>query len=324
MSLRAALLVAAAALGVAASSTLAGGGVWGAFAASTASAGNTITSAADFVAPKSSPTTIAKSAGGTPGFIKKGGTYFVYANVTDSGNPASGVAGVTADVSAITSGATAVALSAGSFTVNGETFNRRSASLTAGSTLAEGALGYSLALTDLAGNSATESGLTVTVDNKVPTATDVQTANGSTTAGLAQLGDTITFTYSEPPDPNSILAGWTGASANVVVRLTNATNDTVTVFNSTNTTQLNLGSVSLGRSDYTTANLTFGATGTASKIVLSGNSVVVTLGTQSAAATTAAATGTMVWTPSASATDRAGNAASTTTATETGAADKEF
>jgi hypothetical protein len=318
------LLVAALAVALTAAGALGAVPVWGAFAASATSVGNTITAAADFTAPESSLTEIAKSAGGTPAFLKKGGAYFVYANVADSGNPASGVATVTANVSAITAGSTAVPLSAGTFTVDGETFNRRSASLSAGSALAEGALGYSLTMADAAGNSQTESGLSVTVDNKAPTATDVQAANGSTTVGLAQQGDTITFTYSEPPDPNSILAGWTGAATGVVVRLNNATNDTVTVFNAANTTQLNLGSVNLGRSDYTTTNRTFGASGTASSMVLSGSSVTIALGTQSGAASTAAGTGTMVWTPSSSATDRAGNAASTATASETGAADKEF
>ena len=57
---------------------------------------------------------------------------------------------------------------------------------------------------------------------------------------------------------------------------------------------------------------------------MSGNTITITLGTQSAAATTAAATGTMSWTPSASATDPAGNATATTAVTESGTADKEF
>ena len=70
--------------------------------------------------------------GGVGGFIKKGGTYYVYANVTDTGNPASGVSTVNANVSAITSGSTAATLTAGTFTVDGVSYNRRSASLTAG------------------------------------------------------------------------------------------------------------------------------------------------------------------------------------------------
>jgi hypothetical protein len=319
------LFAAGLALALGLTSLLAGGAVWGGFSSKNASsAANTITAAADFRAPTSTATAIAKTAGGVPGFIRKSGTYYVYANVADTGNPASGVSTVTANVTTITSGQTVAALSAGAFSVNGVSYNRRTAALTADSTLAAGTATFSLTMIDVAGNSRTESALTVTVDNTPPTASDIQTANGSTTVGLAQIGDKITYTYSEPVEPESILAGWTGASTSVVVRLTNAANDTATTFNASNGTQLPMGSINLGRSDYVTANITFGATGTASTMVLSGNQVIVTLGTQSAAATTAAGTGTMVWTPSATATDRAGNATSTPAATESGAADKEF
>lgn len=321
-----ALSVTALALAVGLASALAAGPVWGAFSSKAAVTGSSsITAAADFRAPEATATVIAKTTGGRGGYIKKSGTYYIYANVTDSGSPASGVSTVKANVGTITSGQTAVTLSAGTFTVDGVSYNRRSASLTAGSGIVAGLLGYSLTLTDVAGNSQTESGFSVTVDNTVPAAADIQTANGGAIAGRADIGDKITFTYSEEPDPNSILAGWSGAATNVVVRLNQVTaNDTVTIYNSTNATLLPLGTINLGRTDYTTANRTFGATGTASTMELSGNQVFVTLGTQSGAATTAAATGSMIWTPSATVTDPAGNATSTTTKTESGAADKEF
>ena len=301
--------------------------VWGNFTATVPSAGNSITAAKDFRAPTASAATIGKSAGGATGYIKKGGTYYVYANVSDSGNPASGISTVTANVDAITSGSTAVALSAGSFTAGGVTYNRRSAALTAGTGLANGSYAYSLTLTDVAGNSSTESGFSVIVDNTGLTGSDVQTTNGGSTAGLAQAGDKVAFTYNEAVDPNSILSGWTGAATSVVVRLNNgsgSSNDTLTIYNAANAAQLPLGSVNLGRADYTSANLTFGASGTASTMVLSGATVTITLGTQSAAAITAGATGAMTWTPSATVTDIAGNNASTTAVTESGAADREF
>ena len=82
----------------------------------------------------------------------------------------------------------------------------------------------------------------MTVDNTAPTASNVQAVNVASTVGQAELSDTITYTFSEPIDPQSILAGWTGASTNVVVRLNNANPDTVTIYNSANTTQLPLGS----------------------------------------------------------------------------------
>jgi hypothetical protein len=309
------------------SAALAHESVWGNFTAKTPSAGNSITAATDFRAPSASASVIGKTGGGTVGYVKKAGTYYVYANVSDTGSPASGVSTVTANVSAITSTGTAVALSAGSFTVGGVTYNRRSAAVTADSGLAAGSYGYSLTMTDVAGNSKTQSGYAVTVDNTVPTGTDVQAVNAGVTSGLAEAGDKITFTYSKAIDPNSVLSGWNSGSTNVVVRLNNgsgASNDTLTVFNATNASQLPLGSINLGRVDYTAASITFGATGTASSMVMSGTTITITLGTQSAAATTAAGTGTMSWTPSATATDVAGNGASTAAVTESGTADTEF
>jgi hypothetical protein len=327
VSARPALIAAALAAVLLGASALARQSVWGNFTSTAPNAGNSITAAADFRAPTAGASVIGKTAGGIVGQIKKSGTYYVYANATDTGNPASGVSTVTANVNTITSGSTAVALSAGSFSAGGVSYGYRSAALTAGSSLAAGSYSYSLTLKDVAGNSKTESGFTVTVNNTAPTGTDVQTVNGGSTNGLAELGDKITFTYSKAIDPNSILSGWNSGATNVVVRLNNGlstANDTITVYNATNATQLPLGSINLGGTDYTGANLTFGATGTASAMVMSGNTITITLGTQSAAATPAAATGTMTWTPSASATDAAGNAASTTAVTESGTADKEL
>lgn len=318
---RFALALLAALLGLATTA----GVVWALYTNSAASDGNELVAAADWVAPSASASVIGKSQGGVPGYIRQGGTYMVYANVSDSGGPASGISSVTANASAITSGQTAAGLGAGSFPIGGVTYSHRSSTLTAGATLAAGTYSYSLTSKDLAGNSRTQSGYTVTVDNTAPTAADIQTANkAGNTGGKPEAGDTITFTFSEPIDPSSILAGWEGQSTGVVVRITNATGDPLTVFNAANTAQLPLGSVNLGRNDYATANATFGASGTVSTMVLSGNSITVTLGTASAGPSTASTTGTMIWTPSASAYDRAGNAETTTARSETGTADREF
>jgi hypothetical protein len=324
---RPALVAAALAAFLLGAASLARQSVWGNFNDTVPNTGNSITAATDWRAPTAGASVIGKTSGGIVGQIKKGGTYYVYANASDSGNPASGVSTVTANVSSITSGLTAVALSAGSFTAGGVNYGYRSAALTAGSSLAAGNVSYSLTLTDVAGNSKAQTGFSVTVDNTAPTGTDVQTVNAGATAGLAEAGDKITFTFNKTIDPNSIVSGWNSGSTNVVVRLNNgagSNNDTLTVYNSTNVTQLPLGTVNLGRADYTSASITFGATGTASSMVMSGNTITITLGAQSAAATTAASTGTMAWTPSASATDAAGNAVSTTVVTEAGTADKDF
>jgi hypothetical protein len=301
------------------------GHTFGAFAATATNNGNSFATATDYRAPTVNRSVIAKTAGGTAGFIKQGGTYNVYADVTDTANPASGISSVTSNSSTITTGATATALSSGSFSIGGLSYSHRTASLTANATLTAGTYTYSITTADAAGNNATTS-FTVTVDNTAPTASDIQTTNGGAIAGRPDQNDTITYTFSEPIDPNSILAGWTGSATNVVVRVNDGSlsNDTAAIFNSANTAQAPLGSVNLGRTDYTAANITFGATGTASTMTMSGNAITIKLGTQSAAGTTALSTGSMIWTPSATATDRAGNAESTTARTETGTADRDF
>jgi hypothetical protein len=213
------------------------------------------------------------------------------------------VAGAVATLT-ITEGAGAADTSVGSFTV----------------ALATNASGVRDASANLSSFAAT-----AVADKAAPVATDVQTTNvGGGTLGHPELGDTITLTYSETIGPSSILAGWTGTSQSVVVRIGDLNPDVLTVWNAANSAQLPLGSVSLGRNDYVAANRTFGASGTASTMVQSGSAITITLGTASGATGTAAATGTMAWTPSATATDPAGNTCSVTARNETGAADKDL
>ena len=183
----------------------------------------TRSAASDFVAPSASRSVIGKVSGGIPGYIRQGGSYHVYAQVTDTGNPASGVSTVTANTSAFASGVTAAALAAGSFTIGGLSYNYRTATLTANASIAPGTHTYSLTLTDVGGNTRTQTGFTVTVDNTAPTATDIQSANVAAIAGRPELNDTITFTFSEPIEPSTVLAGWTGAQTDVVVRINNNT-----------------------------------------------------------------------------------------------------
>jgi hypothetical protein len=299
--------------------------VWALYTGNSASNGNELVAATDWVAPSASSSVIGKGQGGVPGYIRQGGAYMVYANVGDAGAPASGVSNVTADASTITTGQDAAALSSGSFTIGGAAYNYRSAALTANATLSAGTYSYSLTSRDLAANSRTQSGYTVVVDNTAPSAADIQTTNKSgNTVGRPELGDTIIYTFSERIDPNSILANWTGQATGVVVRITNASGDPLTVFDAANTAQLPFGSVNLGRNDYVNASATLGATGTPSTMVQSGNTITVTLGTASSGPSTAGGNGTMTWAPSASAYDWAGNAMTTTARTETGSADREF
>jgi hypothetical protein len=192
--------------------------------------------------------------------------------------------------------------------------------------------------TDVAGNKNTVSG-TATIDNVVPTAADIQTTNKSGgTNGLAEEGDTIVYTFSEPIDPQSIRAGWTGASTPVVVRLmdngvlgVSTGNDEVIVYNAANNAQLPLGAINMGRSDYVAGLLggyvSYGVATPASTMVMSGNTITITLGGYTGVLVgrgTAAAGASMVWTPVATPYDRAGNAMSTTPVTQSGAVRKNF
>jgi VCBS repeat-containing protein len=187
---------------------------------------------------------------------------------------------------------------------------------------------------------------TVTItDTIAPTATDVQTTNGGGTNGLLQQSDTITYTFSEPIDPTSILAGWDGSATNVTVRAYDGNillgllggNDSLQIYNANNNALLPLGAVELGRTDYVTGllggTITFGAPGEpvrSTMTLTSPNTVTVTLGTYDsvllgAVRNTAGGNGTMTWTPSAGVKDLAGNSISTaTSATEFGSADKDF
>jgi hypothetical protein len=245
----------------------------------------------------------------------------VYANVTDQGSPSSGVASVRANVSSVTTGATALALTAGSFTVEGMSYNYRSALQTAGTPLAAGPKSFSITATDVATNAATQGGFSATVDNTAPSATDVQTVNGGATPGRAENGDQVVLTFSEPMDPYRVLAGWTGASTTVTVRLVhNGGGDRVQFRNAADTATLPLGTVFLNRTDFTASTRSF----TGSTMVMSGSTITITLGTPSGAVTTAAGAATMTWTPVNTAWDRAGNACSTATRTEVAPVDLDF
>ncbi len=279
----------------------------------------------DVVAPSVSSTVISKTVLYLPGYVRQAGTYYGYANVADAGCIPSGISTVTADVSSVTTGQTAVALVAGSYTVGGVSYNYRTASLTANGTLAEGSKAYTITSTDVATNSQTQSGYAVIVDNTRPTGTDIQITNGGATAGKPEIADVLTYTFSEPIDPQTVLAGWTGASTSVVVRVGhNNGGDRVTIRNAANTVQLPFGTINLIGLNYVTANRDFGATGTPSTMVASGNTITVTLGTASGATGTETATNNSTWVPTTTLTDRAGNTCQTTTATETGGADVEF
>jgi hypothetical protein len=298
------------------------------------SASNGFAAAPDFTAPTAAPAAVGRTAAYDTDFIKNGASYYVYANVGDTGNPASGTASVATNVTSITSGSTAVALTAGSYSAGGTAYNYRSAALTAGASLTAGSHSYTITSTDQAANAGTQS-FTTTVDNTAPTAHDVQSTNLTPggTVGRLELGDKLTLTYSETMDPYSILAGWTGASTPVEVTLTDggSSSDSLKVSTAVaSPVQLPLGVITLGSTGYLTTGsgrtVTYGAAGAATPTTMtrSGAVITITLGTASGASSTSTTSAAMSWAPSTSATDIAGNATASTAATQTGLAHANF
>jgi hypothetical protein len=194
------VLVALVLLGLAA---LAAGssGTWAAFSSTTATGPGSFSSAADWTAPTVTASVIAHSAAGAG--VKPSGTYAIYANVTDAGNPASGVSTVTASVSSITTGQTAVALTAcsSSCTVGGVTYGYKSATLTANSGLTAGSLSYTVTAKDVANNTASPATYSVTVDTALPTGLASAAAHSSAGARI-KAGGTY-FIYANATDAGS-------------------------------------------------------------------------------------------------------------------------
>jgi hypothetical protein len=299
------------------------GVTFSAFTSQADNTGNVVTAAPDWAGP-----TVTGGGGrlnGPLGYIKQGDTVYLYLNVNDTGNPASGVATVNASVTVPGFGTATLPMTAGSYTVRGQTYNYRSAAQATPPTLPEQTLNVDVTATDNAGNTSNTT-IPVVVDNSAPSATDIQTTNkAGGTPSLAEAGDTIVYTFSEPIDPETILAGWNGSSQAMRVRLIagGAGNDTVQLWNSGNTAQLPLGTINLNRTDYiNTGTATFGS----STMVLSGNTLTVTLGgaPTGGTPTTAGGTQNMVWTPAATATDLSGNAMSITARTEVAPTDRDF
>ena len=170
----------------------------------------------DSTAPTVSGVAIANTTTSAVGLLKKSGTYAVYANATD----VTGIASVKANVGSITSGQTALSLSAcaSSCTVGGVTYAYKSASKTAGSTLAAGSVAYTVTATDGLSNTTTANGA-VTVDNTAPTLSAETVATTATgVPGYMSQGHTY-LVYANAADTNGIYS----VSANVKNLTTGAT-----------------------------------------------------------------------------------------------------
>jgi hypothetical protein len=274
----------------------------------------TLSAVTDFLAPSAGASVIAKSQGGVTGYVKAGGTYYVYANVTDSGDPASGIASVKADVASIT-GKTTEVLSVGSYTVGGVSYNYRSAQLTADGNLKAGSKSYALTLTDVAGNTNTPS-FSVMIDNGPFEGSDLATGNVSGgIEGKPEKGDTLSFAFDQVPEPGAIVSGWDGSGTKSV---------TVSIADSASDDSLAVSGAAIG-SVALKGNFTEGKTATfsGSSMSVSGSTVTIVLGAESGGSAKSETNKTKpIWTPSASVFDRAWNACST--AIVTGKSAKQF
>lgn len=307
-----------------------------AFVVPTGNPGNSFSAVPDWKPPAISRAAVVKAEGGIPGYVRAGGSYTVVASVSDdpSSNPPSGVGAVQGNVSTLTAGATAVAMPASASTVGGQTYTHRSAGTAVPAGRAAGTYAGSVTAGDAAtpANTSAAFPLSVVVDNTAPTRTSATVTNGGT-AGRMDAGDSITYTWSEAVDPESVLAGWTGASTPVTVRVTNAgggTGDTVTIRNAANNAQLPLGSLETNARDFVTAITNFGGPANATRSTMVWNaatfSITVTFGPADTAGTINTAGNTQTayeWFPQA-VYDRAGNPSNTTTYQEQGPNDRDF
>ncbi len=311
------------------------GGTLSAYTASTATPSGSFAGAADWVAPTASTAVVGRSTAYDTGSIAQGSTYYLYANVSDTGNPASGVAGVSANLSSLSPGKTSVAMTAGTYSAGGVSYGYRSPSEVAANPLAAGSPTVGFTSTDAAANSGTQS-FTTTVDNSGPIATDVQSTNVSGgTVGHLDQGDTLTLTYNQPLDPYSVVPGWNGSSySDVQVGLIDGggtASDFLVIYTADAVPfPLPLGQIDLGSSGYLKTGafsyVEYGGYGavTPSKMIRTGSSITLTLGTPSAASSTSTTPGAMSWYPSSSATDVAGNPGSTATVMQSGSVHLNF
>jgi hypothetical protein len=269
------------------------------FTARSTNKGSTFSTAADWVAPA---LTLTSPANGS---------------VTNDSTPGvSGAAGASAgDAMTVTarlfsgSSATGEALQTRSATRSGATWT------TTATTLADGTYTAQATQPDSAGNTATTTPSTFTVDTVAPTPIMISTANAAGgTPGYLDAGDSITYTYSEPITPTSVLSSFTGTSASVMVRFFNiAPRDGFTVLDGSAAANVNLdnGTVLSAGVDllaqFVKSIATIPATMTRSA---DGKSFTVVLGTVPASAlpNKAAGANNMSWRVKSGPKDRAGNA----------------
>ncbi len=300
-----------------------GRGALAAFTATTTDGVNQFVANADWEPPHVTRTIVSKTPGYLGGKIRQGGQFFVYAQIDDGGNPPAGVGAVTTDVSAFSTGGTAVAMVAGAFSVESVLYNYRSAVRTAINPMAAGIRTYSFTMADVVAppNSQTQGGFTVTIDNTAPAPVDMTSANKvGGTAGLAEQGDSMTYTFNEPMDPESLVPGWDGGSpTTVLVRIQNAGRRDRLVVETNAGVLLAFGTVFL-QQNYVSGSRNFSN----SPITMIGNQVTIVPGVEAGVSRLVTVPSPTTWTADAAAYDAAGNACSAITVTASGSPRIDF
>ena len=195
--------------------------------------------------------------------------------------------------------------------------------------LANGTWDLRAVMTPASGAVVTSATVSVTVDNALLKAQDVQAVNGGT-SGKIDAGDQVVLTYSTLVDLTSVKAGWTGASTPVAVTFKDKGVGGTGTGSDRMETDANLGYVAFAQ-DYVKNNRSTtltGSTMTATTATVAGVQVTVvtiTLGTpDTSAIRTASTLGAMKWFPSAAARTPGGLACSTSSVTESGTNDKDL
>ena len=142
--------------------------------------------------------------------------------------------------------------------------------------MADGTYQTRVIATDSLGHQTISATITLIIDNTHPTATSVNAANGGT-AGRIDAGDTLTFTWSEPMAPASILSGWAGGAQPIRIRVNDAgAADTLDLYDATGTTKLNV--TSAAQALRLNANWVANTVWLDGSMTMTGNGIVVTVG----------------------------------------------
>ena len=174
---------------------------------------------------------IANTTTNEPGWLAQASGYRVYANVTElpSGSgTSSGVnaSSITANVSNVTTGQTAVALTTSGCpcTIGGTTYAYRSAALTSNNPLSAGSKSFTASASDNLGTSTTQSG-SVTIDNTAPTLSTLQMFDVDADGKVDQVKATFSETLETYSAPTTVwtLANAPGGASNTLASVAVAT-----------------------------------------------------------------------------------------------------